>query len=322
MRALPSISKAAWPDLGKLNLLPTTETLHLWTQVVGKFRLMTTPWENHSWHVPLYVSTVGLTTGLMHVAGRGVTLEFNFIDSELQLRDSDGGQYAIPLHAQSVAAFYAATMDMLHQAGIFVPLNAQPCEIQEAIAFHDDHAERTYEPDTAHHYWKALIQIQRVFQQFRTRFVGKCSPIHLFWGAFDLAVTRFSGRPAPLHPGGAPFTADTIMQEAYEQEVSSAGFWPGGGLAPSPCFYSYAYPAPDGFAKATVPSPGYYDDKLGEFLLSYDAVANSDDPDATLMTFLQTTYELAADLGHWNRPVLERTDGPIGSPPSRSRPVP
>lgn len=322
MKAPSNTNERGWPDLASLNLRATTESLHLWSQVVGKFRLMTTPWENHSWHVPLYLSAVGLTSGLIHFDGRGVTLDFNFIEQELQLRDSDGHRNAIPLRAQSVAAFYTATMHMLQEAGIIIELNPQPCEIQDAVAFQHDHAERTYEPDTARQYWQALIQIHRVFQRFRTRFVGKCSPIHLFWGAFDLAVTRFSGRAAPLHPGGAPHTADRIMQEAYEQEVSSAGFWPGGGLVPSPCFYSYAYPAPEGFARANVPTPGYYDNELGEFLLSYDAVANSDDPDATLMTFLQKTYEAAADLGHWNRAALERVEGAVGSPPTRPQPAP
>jgi hypothetical protein len=244
-------------------------------------------------------------------------MEFDFLADRLVVRHSDGRDISIALTAQSVARFYAATIGALKTLGFDVTINPVPCELPECIAFPQDHAPRVYDGETARAYWRALLQIQRVFQIFRSRFIGKCSPIHLFWGSFDLAVTRFSGRPAPQHPGGVPYLSDAVVQEAYSHEVSSAGFWPGGGTVTSPSFYSYAYPAPQGFSGAAVePSQAYFDTAFGEFLLPYDAVQTSTDPDGALLSFLQSTYEAAATLAGWDRPALERASGPVGTPPA------
>ena len=311
-----TISTCAWPDLSGFELRPTIETLHLWSQIVGKIRLMMTPWINHGWHVPLYVSASGLTTGLIPGGLNGFSLEFDLLGDELAIRDTDGKYGRVPLRRQSVADFYAATMGTLGALGIEVQLDPMPCEIADAVRFHDDHVERTYDGEVARAYWRALVQTQRVLHVFRSRFVGKCSPIHLFWGSFDLAVTRFSGRAAPRHPGGAVHMPDAVAREAYSQEVSSAGCWPGGGRVKSPSFYSYAYPVPAGFSDASIrPQAAGYDSELGEFLLPYDAVSSSSDPDGDLLSFLQSTYEAAADLAHWDRRSLEGPTGPLGRPP-------
>jgi hypothetical protein len=306
-----------WPDLSRRDLRPMTEALHLWSQVVGKVRLSLTPWTNHSWHVPLYVSARGLSTGLIPVGPRAIEMEFDLIGDSLVIRDTDGQERRVALVPQSVAAFYAHVMQALDGLGIGVRLDPMPCELPEAVPFHSDDAVRAYDGETARAYWHALVQTQRVFQIIRTRFVGKCSPIHLFWGSFDLAVTRFSGRKAPPHPGGAPHLPDAVMRDAYNQEVSSAGFWPGGGIVTAPSYYSYAYPQPKGFAEARVrPDAAAFNAELGEFLTPYEAVRTSADPDATLLAFLQTTYEAAANLAHWDRPFLEGPTGPIGHPPA------
>ncbi|WP_420138156.1 DUF5996 family protein [Sphingomonas sp.] len=305
-----------WPDLSSIDLAPTIEVLHLWTQVVGKIRLKMTPWENHGWHVPLYLSARGLTTGLIPAAGHSFTIEFDFIASRLELRATDGAQAEVALQAQSVRDFYEGTMAALADIGINVRIDRMPSEIPDAVPFHEDTKPRAYDPDVAATYWRALVEIGRVFQIFGTRFVGKCSPIHFFWGAFDLAVTRFSGRNAPPHPGGAPNMPDAVAREAYCKEVSSAGFWPGLEIAAGPSFYSYAYPAPEGFAQAPLaPSAATFDPALGEFLLPYSAVIASADPDEALLQFLESTYAAAADLGDWDRGHLERSSGPVGHPP-------
>jgi len=307
-----------WPDLSRLELQPTTDALQLWSQIVGKIRLSLTPWVNHSWHVPLYVSARGLSTGLIPAGPRGFDIEFDLIGDALIIRDSSGGQSRVALTRQSVAAFYAGTVQALRDLGIDVQLNPMPCELPEAVPFHSDNVVRDYDGETARAYWRALMQSHRVFQIFRTRFVGKCSPIHMFWGSFDLAVTRFSGRKAPPHPGGVPHVPDAVSRDAYDQEVSSAGFWPGGG-AIAPSYYSYAYPAPDGFAQARVqPAAAGFNTDLCEFLLPYEAVRSCNDPDATLLAFLQSTYEAAANLAHWDRKFLEGPTGPIGHPPAGS----
>ncbi len=304
-----------WPALASPDLQPTAEAMHLWSQVVGKTRLMLTPWINHSWHVTLYVSARGLTTGLIHAPGVSVEMTFDLIADALVICDSRGGERRVPLRPQSVADFYAAAMQALGEIGVSVDLRCMPCEIPGAIEFTDDHAPRAYEGEAARTWWRALVQVHRVFQLFRSRFVGKCSPIHLFWGSFDLAVTRFSGRGAPLHAGSAPHLPGAVMREAYSQEVSSAGFWPGGDGVP-PSFYSYAYPAPDGFGEARVaPAAAFFDKGLGEFLLPYEAVRTAPDPDAALLDFLQTSYEAAADLAKWDRTRLEVPTGPYGHPP-------
>ena len=309
-------SDNAWPRLAGLDVRATTDTLQLFSQVVGKVRLMTTPWLNHSWHVPLYVSVRGLTTGLIVVDGKALEMEFDLLADVLVLRDADGHDVRIALQGQTGARFYAAALAALERLGFAVEIDPMPCELPECVAFPEDHAPRTYDGDTARTYWRALLQVHRVFLIFRSRFSGKCSPIHLFWGSFDLAVTRFSGRPAPRHPGGVPHLSDAVTREAYSHEVSSAGFWPGDAQRP-PSFYSYAYPAPTGFADAAVePRQAYFDTVLGEFLLPYDTVQTSADPDAVLLGFLQSTYEAAANLAQWDRVSLERPTGLIGEPPA------
>jgi hypothetical protein len=304
-----------WPTLAGIDLQPTIDALHLWSQVVGKTRLMLTPWINHSWHVTLYVSARGLTTGLIHAPQSSFEMEFDLIADALVINDTLGRERRVTLGPQSVANFYAATLQALTELGVSVDLRCMPCEIPDAIEFSDDHAPRAYAGEVARAYWRGLVQVHRVFQLFRSRFVGKCSPIHLFWGSFDLAVTRFSGRGAPLHEGGAPHTPGVVMREAYSQEVSSAGFWPGGDGVP-PSFYSYAYPAPSGFSEARVsPAAAGFSEVYGEFLLPYEAVRSAPDPDAALLGFLQSTYDAAADLAAWDRSRLEVPTGPYGHPP-------
>jgi hypothetical protein len=289
---------SAWVD--------TRDTLQLWTQVVGKVRLGLEPMLNHWWQVPLYVSARGLTTSLMHAGGRGLEMEFDFIDHRLQLRSSDGQTGDVALEPQSVASFYRATMKALGDLGIEVSILARPVEVAEAVPFAEDENHRSYDADAAHRFWLALVQSHRVMVEFRSRFIGKASPVHFFWGAADLAVTRFSGRPAPKHPGGVPNCADWVQELAYSHEVSSCGFWPGGdgeGM-----FYAYAYPQPDGFADWPVrPGPAAYNAELGEFVLPYTAVRTADDPAAMLLEFFQNTYEAAAELAYWDRAALEAT---------------
>ncbi len=305
-----------WPDLSTVDLQPTIGTLHLWSQIVGKVRLRMTPWENHGWHVPLYVSARGLTTGFIPAGRKALSIDFDLLSDQLLLRDTEGGVGHVGLHGQSVAAFFEATMSSLRALGLEVRIDRMPNEIAGAVPFHTDHGMRGYDGTVARTYWRALVQVQRVLQLFRTRFLGKCSPIHLFWGSFDLAVTRFSGRRAPPHPGGMPHLADAVAREAYSHEVSSAGFWPGGGPVGEPSFYSYAYPSPAGFAQAAVgPAAAYFDAALGEFLLPYRAVRESHDPDAALLDFLQSTYEAEANLAHWDREALELPTGLLGHPP-------
>src|SRR5690242_17958136 len=259
---------------------------------------------NHWWQVPLYVSARGLTTSLMHAPGVDLEIEFDFIDHRLEMRTSSGDVRQIALEPKSVAAFYAETMSALDSLGVHVKLLARPVEIPEAIPFARDDVHHSYDAAAAHRFWLALTEIHRVMSRFRARFVGKASPVHLFWGGFDLAVSRFSGRPAPPHPGGVPNCADWVMELAYSHEVSSCGFWPGGAAEGS--FYAYAYPEPEGFAEWKVsPNAAYYDAGLREFLLPYAAVRTAKDPDATLLGFFQSTYEAAAELAAWDRASLE-----------------
>ena len=308
-----------WPDLDGADLAPTLGTLQLWTQVVGKVRMMLTPWENHAWHVPLYLSARGLVTGLILLPGRGLTLEFDLLSADLVVRTTAGEEARLALASGRVADFHGAVLGALRRLGVKVSIDPMPSELPDAVRFDEDFALRTFEPEAARLYWRAMMEAQRVFQLFRTRFTGKVSPIHLFWGAFDLAVTRFSGRRAPPHPGGAPFLDDAVMREAYAREVSSAGFWPNLGGADGPCFYSYAYPVPDGYAaRPAGPAGARFDAGLGEFLLPYAAVRAGVDPDAVLLEFLQATYEAAADLARWDRPLLERAQGRLGKPPEGS----
>ena len=300
-----------WPSLPFEAWQNTCETLQLWTQIVGKIRLAQMPWINHSWHVPLYVTARGLTTTPIPHGATTFQIDFDFIDHRLVIQTSDGDVRALELKPQSVAAFYQALMAELADLGLDVTIYATPNEVEEPIPFAEDETHAAYDADYAHRFWQVLAQTERVLRQFRARFIGKCSPVHFFWGSFDLAVTRFSGRPAPPHPGGIPNLPDWITREAYSHEVSSAGLWPGGEGYPQPLFYSYAYPAPEGFASASVkPEAAFYDGDLGEFVLSYDDVRQAADPDAVLLDFLQSTYEAAADLGQWDRIALERLEDP------------
>ena len=304
-----------WPALPYADFRPSLETLQLWTQVVGKVRLKTTPWLNHSWHVTLFVSARGLTTPLISHGELFFEMEFDLIDSALVIRVSNGSSREAALAPKSVATFYAEVGDALQSLGLAVNIDRIPNEVPDPTRFDEDVTQRPYDPHAAHSFWRALLQANRVFERFRTRFVGKSSPVHFFWGSFDLAVTRFSGRGAPLHPGGVPHLADSVTREAYSHEVSSAGFWPGGPGHEEAAFYSYAYPVPEGFAQARVsPSEAYFDSALGEFLLPYDAVRNARDPDAALLDFLESTYSAAADLAQWDRSALECEEGRIGQP--------
>ena len=313
------MTASSWPDLEDIDLAPTLNTLHLWTQVVGKIRLMLTPWENHGWHVPLYLSARGLVTGLVLTPKMGFTVEFDLISAELVMRTTSGAEARRTLEPGSVADFYATVLAFLKAAGADVSIDPMPSELPVAVRFDEDHDRRAFDPDVARQYWRAMIEAQRVFQLFRTRFTGKVSPIHLFWGAFDLVITRFSGREAPPHPGGAPYLNDAVMREAYSREVSSAGFWPNLGSSEGPCFYSYAYPVPDGYSARSIrPTEARYDATLGEFLLPYAEARASDDPDQAVLDFLQTSYEAAADLAGWDRLLLERDQGLLGKPPEGS----
>ncbi len=289
-----------WPELTLSVWDDTRATVHMWTQIVGKIRLALEPPENHWWQVTLYVSARGLTTSLMHSGDRDIEIEFDFVDHVLSLRSTTGQSRAVALEPRSVASFYEATITALRELGVHVDILARPVEIPDAIPFAVDTEHHAYDADAMHRFWLALVQVDRVLKQFRGRFVGKASPVHFFWGAFDLATTRFSGRSAPVHPGGVPNCADWVMQEAYSHEVSSCGLWPGGSEEGS--FYSYAYPEPAGFsAWSRVPDAAHYHAALGEFVLPYRAVRTADDPDELLLEFLQGTYEAAAENAHWDR---------------------
>ena len=302
-----------WPSLPLDEWKGTYETLHLWSQIVGKIRLSQATWINHSWHVPLYVTARGLTTSLIPYGNRPFEIAFDFIAHRLAIRVSDGTQRELPLRPQSVADFHDELLGELGKLGLGVVIHGKPCELEVAIPFAEDHQHASYDPEYANRFWRVLMQADRVFQQFRARFVGKNSPVHFFWGSCDLAVTRFSGRPAPAHAGGIPNLPDWVVREAYSHEVSSAGFWPGGGPHPFPLFYSYAYPEPEGFnATKVLPEGAFFSGDLHEFILPYDVVREAASPDQVLLDFLQSTYEAAADLGKWDRVALERND------PSRS----
>jgi len=297
-------SSRAWPELTLSAWSDTRDTLHMWLQIIGKVRLGLTPLINHWWNVPLYVSGRGLTTSLMHADRVGVEIEFDFVDHVLEVRTTSGGHRHVELEPQSVATFYRATMAALDELGISVSVFPRPSEVVDAIPFDQDETHRSYDRAAVHRFWLALVQVDRVLTVFRSRFVGKASPVHLFWGGADLCTTRFSGRPAPKHRGGVPNCPDWVQVLAYSHEVSSAGYWPGG--SGEGTFYAYAYPEPNGFADwAVQPAAASYDHELGEFLLPYTAVRTADDPDAALLSFLQTTYEAAANLGHWDRNALE-----------------
>jgi len=308
--ALSTLSEADreqfWPPLPFAAWQATAETLHLWTQIVGKIRLALTPWINHSWHVTLYLTARGLTTSPIPYRFHTFEIRFDFISHELRVLKSDGGLRVLPLRAQSVATFYHAVLAALRELDLPVRIDLTPNEITDPIPFERDETHCAYDPAQANRFWRVLRQSDRVLQKFRSRFCGKCSPVHFFWGSFDLAVTRFSGRAAPPHPGGIPHLPDTVTREAYAQEVSSVGFWPGSAASPTPLYYSYAYPEPPGFAEAQVkPAEASYYAPLHEFILPYDAVRQAASPDEALLAFAQSVYDAASILGKWDRAALE-----------------
>jgi hypothetical protein len=297
----------AWPSLPFDAWSETCATLHMWFQIVGKIRLSQSPQVNHSWNATFYVTTRGLTTSPIPYGDRVFQVDFDFVNHRLTLQSNDGRESVLKLEAQSVAAFYSALMAEMGKLDFNVKIYSKPNEVPDAIPFAQDEAHCAYDPEYANRFWRILVQADRVFKEFRARFIGKCSPVHFFWGAPDLAVTRFSGRSAPEHPGGIPNLPDRVTREAYSHEVSSCGFWAGGTPFPYPVFYAYAYPTPAGFAEAKVrPEAAVYNKDMGEFLLLYDVVRQSDSPDATLLDFLQSTYEAAATLANWDRASLER----------------
>lgn len=305
-----------WPSLPLESWRDTYATVHMWTQIVGKTRLALAPPVNHWWQVALYVTSRGLTTSSIPHGQRTFQVEFDFVDHTLTVAADDGAIGTLPLRAQTVAEFYRDYMQLLQSLGLAVRIWPTPVEVEGALRFPDDGVHRSYDADWANRVWRVLVQADRVLKGFRGRFLGKASPVHFFWGSFDLAATRFSGRRAPLHPGGAPNLGNWVMQEAYSHECSSLGFWPGGAALPEPVFYSYAYPEPAGFRDYPVaPAAARYDDTMREFVLPYEAVRTSPNPDETLLAFAQTTYSAAADLARWDRASLERIEssGDVGT---------
>lgn len=296
-----------WPTLDFAELQDTLETLHQWIQIVGKIRLRTMPWQNHSWHTALYITTQGFSTQAIPYNGVTFQIDFDFKQHRLFIQSSDAETLSLELRPRTVADFYNELFEKLAIMGIDVKIHARPNEMEPAIPFAENKVNRSYDPKAATTIWRAMLKANEVFNNFRTDFIGKCSPVHLFWGAFDLAVTRFSGNPAPLHQGGMPNMPLEVMQEAYSQEVSSAGFWLGSQDSPMPVFYAYAYPSAPDFGKQEVqPKEAFYSPEMGEFFLKYEDVQQSDDPEKTLYDFLQTTYEAAVNTSDWNRSKLEK----------------
>ncbi len=310
---MSSIPQIPWPELPTAAWRETYATLHLWTQIIGKIRLSRAPWLNHSWHVTLYVSARGLTTSPIPDGVRTFQIDLDFIDHVLRVSTSDGAQRQMALAGQSVASFYAGIMAALAELGIHVAIDEMPNELPDPVRFPLDNQHATYDPEAVRRFFQILVNADRVFKQFRTGFLGKASPVHFFWGSFDLAVTRFSGRRAPRHPGGVPHLSDDVACEAYSHEASSAGFWPGSGAVDYPAFYSYAYPEPTGFRTEKVrPDAAFFSEALGEFILPYDAVRTAAQPDQALLEFLQSTYEAAANSAKWDRDALECAPGQPG----------
>lgn len=300
--SIPAAQMDAWPSLALEDWEPTRATLHMWSQIVGKIRLVQTPLVNHWWNVPLYVSARGLTTSAMPYGSTHFEIEFDFIDHNLEIRCSDGAMRTVKLSPKSVADFYQETMAALDDLGLPVHIWKMPVEIPDPIPFDQDHQHKSYDPEYANRFWQVVRHADRVLQDFRSQFIGKSSPVHFFWGSFDLAVTRFSGRLAPPRPD-----ADSITKEAYSHEVISHGWWPGQGPLGKPAFYSYTAPAPEGLATAPIkPEKAFYSNDMSEFLLLYDDVRNAEAPDKALMEFLESTYEAGANLARWDRKSLER----------------
>ncbi len=297
-----------WPDLPLNEWQETYITLHRWMQIVGKIRLALAPWVNHWWHTTLYVTARGLTTSPMPYGTRSFQMDFDFVDHELHVETGEGTRRSLRLFPRSVADFYREVMAQLQSLGIDVALWPVPVEVTERTPFDQDDQHAAYDPEYAQRFWRILAQVDRVLKVFRSRFVGKASPVQFFWGSLDMAATRFSGRPAPEHPG-SPNVARFVMVEAYSREESSCGFWPGAGLG-QPAFYAYAYPEPKGFRDYAVqPKEAYFNQEIGEFILPYDVVRTAASPDDTLLAFLQSTYEAAANLGKWDRALLEHEAG-------------
>jgi hypothetical protein len=305
------MKEETWPKLPLDQWQDTYATLHLWAQIIGKIRLSQMPWINHSWHVPFYVTSYGITTSLIPYDTKAFEIDFDFYNHRLNIKSSEGESRFFTLKPMSVADFYEKVFQNLEDLNINVHIWQMPVEIPSPIQpFSENTEQASYDPEAVRRFWKILLQVHRIFTSFRAHFIGKVSPVHFFWGAFDLAVTRFSGKTAPKHPGGAPNCADWVMEEAYSHEVSSAGFWPGAGLGEA-AFYSYAYPEPTGFSNYSIrPKECYYHKDLREFILPYETIRKADEPDSLLMDFLQSTYEAAADLGKWDRKGLERKKDP------------
>ena len=298
---------SAWPELDYMSWKDTLKSLHMWTQIVGKIRLRTMPWQNHSWHATLYVSPRGFTTGSIPYKNGIFEIELDFEFNKLIVRSTFKEDAIMQLEAMSVAEFYEGLFKLLDQSGIDLKIHASPNEVDPAIPFKENKEPGAYDSKMVKDFWQATVSVNNVFLKFRSSFLGKCSPVHLFWGAFDLAVTRFSGRPAPLHPGGMPNMPLDVMQEAYSHEVSSAGFWPGNDDFPMAAFYSYCYPSTDDFGRQMIlPKEAFWSDEMGEYFLKYDDVRVASDPEQVLLQFLETTYNAAASTGNWDRD-LERT---------------
>ncbi len=305
---MPSEKMNTWPVLDFDRYQGTLETLHQWLQIVGKVRLKTMPWQNHSWHSALYVSATGFSTHAIPYDGRIFEIDFDFRQHQLWIKSSDTAPLMIDLKPRTVASFYKELIEKLKSIGVSPKLHARPNEMDPAIPFAENTTHTVYDPDMAIALWQAMLKVNGVFNQFRTEFIGKASPVHLFWGAFDLAVTRFSGNSAPEHPGGMPNMPLDVMQEAYSQEVSSAGFWLGSKDSPMPVFYAYAYPVGEGFGEQKVfPTKAFYSKEMGEFFLKYEDVQNAENPEETLRDFLQTTYEAAVNTSNWDREKLEKS---------------
>jgi hypothetical protein len=298
--------KTDWPELNYTASKDTLETLHLWSQILGKLKVETQPWVNHSWHITLAVTPTGLTTGDLPYQNQHFQVDLNLVQHQLSIKTSTGQSRNLALGNMSVAEFYKKVMHALADLGIKVEIYNVPCELENPIPFDEDQTHKTYNPEQAAAFHQALLQAQKVMQLFRAEFIGKCSPVHFFWGSFDLAVSRFSGRTAPKHPGGVPGLPDWIAQEAYSHEVSSCGFWPGSEVLPEAAFYSYIYPEPEGYRTTKIkPAAAYFHETLGEFVLPYEAVRSAENPEATLLEFLHSTYEEAAKLANWDRKALE-----------------
>lgn len=304
---MTATNSAKWPVLNFSEIQDTLETLHQWLQIVGKIRLRTMPWQNHSWHTALYLSAHGFTTQAIPYKGQVFAIDFDFKQHKVSIQSSNAETMTMELKPRTVADFYQELFQKLDSIGVDVKIHASPNEMDPAIPFAENETNKSYDPKAAHAIWQAMLKANGVFNQFRSEFIGKCSPVHLFWGAFDLAVTRFSGNDAPLHPGGMPNMPLNVMQEAYSQEVSSAGFWPGSKDSPMPAFYAYAYPSDSRFGDQKVlPEEAFYSKEMGEFFLKYEDVQQAENPEQMLFEFLQTTYEAAVNISDWNKTKLEK----------------